>query len=270
MKRKTITASLFIILCIGLATKPAYGQFFSIVWDPTHTAKTVAQTIMEEMEFAKSYANQIIQIKHAYDSLLELRKRYQLAFEMAKKWADLKSYRAYFTEFRQAGPTHDPYGTQRGLLEAMSGEYDAAKISNSYSASTNDVRAIDTSRLIGSRARTDMASIGLADAAAVQAWANSGSVGGEVQANWQILKNISGDAISDTPEANTEIALLNRMNVATAYQLRSQQDTNTMLVSIANAQAALLKADRDMKARSLLIQDHFNKTARDNWSRMCE
>jgi hypothetical protein len=270
MKRKTITASLLIILCIGLAAKPAHGQFFSIVWDPTHTAKTVAQTIMEEIEFAKSYANQLIQIKHAYDSLLELKKRYELALSMAQKWAGLSGYQAAFTKFRGAGAAYDPFGTQSGILAAMSGDYDPGRLGSSFGSSSTSIQSIDTFRLTGSRAHADVASIGMADAAAVQALANSGSVAGEVIANRETLDKLSDDALNDSEAANSEIALLNRMNVATAYQLRAQQNTNVMLVSIANTQAALLKADRDSKARSLVIQDHFNKTARDNWSRMCE
>lgn len=271
MKRKILLVCLVAILCLVLVTQTAYGFFgFSIVFDPTHTAKTVAQTVMERLEFAKSYANQLIQIQHAYDSLLELRKRYQLAFEMAQKWARLSSYKAMYAQFLGAGPTHDPFGTQSGILAAMSGEYNPSRLYNSYNASVTDISGIDTTRLASTRAKADMASIGLADAAAYQALSNSGSVAGDMLSNRESMEKLSTDALSDSTEANSEIALLNRMNVATAYQLRSQQDTNTMLVSIANTQAALLKADRDMKARSLVIQDHFNKVARDNWTRMCE
>jgi len=62
---------------------------------------------------------------------------------------------------------------------------------------------------------------------------------------------------------NTHAALLNRINVASAMQLATQQDTNKLLSVIASSQAALLKQQRDGFAdaiiRDIYIRNNFQK-----------
>jgi hypothetical protein len=270
MKKKVIVFSFCLLLALIVVDQPTYAQFFSVVFDPTHTAKTVAQTIMEEAEWAKSFSNQVQQIQHAYTTITELRKRYELAARMAERWKTLDAYRSAFSVFMGSVDGFDPYATQGGILQAMEGILDRRLLRDSYQQSTYSLRQIDPNRIRSSKTLAEMASVGIADAAVTQALANAGSVGGELSLNNVTLTHLANDALSNSPEANTEVSLLNRINVAGAYQLKSQQASNAMLISIANTQAALLINQRQAFARGLQIQDHFTRTVQSNWEQMCQ
>ena len=62
---------------------------------------------------------------------------------------------------------------------------------------------------------------------------------------------------------NTYAALLSRINVAAAYQLATQQDTNKLLSVIANSQAVGLKAQRDSYADGINIDIHVKENLMD-------
>lgn len=270
MKQRTTVISLLLIIAFLASAQPMHAQFFSIVFDPTHTAKTVAQTIMEQTEWVKSISNQIQQIQHAYTTILELRKRYELAARMAERWKSIQTYRSSFSNFMGAVEGYDPFATQWGILQAMDGLLDRQALSKSYRQSTYSLNGIDPNRIRSSKTLAEMATVGISDAAATQALANSGAVGSDLSLNQVTLSRLANDAVNESPEANTEVSLLNRINVAGAYQLKSQQATNSMLVSIANTQAALLMNQRDSLARGLQIQDRFTRTVQSNWDRACQ
>src|SRR3989454_10697443 len=75
---------------------------------------------------------------------------------------------------------------------------------------------------------------------------------------------LTSAALSDDPGMNTHAALLNRINVAAAYNLASQHDTNKLLSVIANAQAVTLKAERE-RYDAINIDIYLRKNFKKDW-----
>ena len=68
-----------------------------------------------------------------------------------------------------------------------------------------------------------------------KAFATVGSVAGAMAGSEPRVAALTGAALSDDPDMNTHAALLNRINVASAYTLAGQHDANKLLSVIANS-----------------------------------
>jgi len=62
---------------------------------------------------------------------------------------------------------------------------------------------------------------------------------------------LEADSLSDDPNMNTEIAVLNKINAANLMQVHSAQDTNKLLVALAEEQLIDAKRKRDAEARAI-------------------
>jgi len=78
---------------------------------------------------------------------------------------------------------------------------------------------------------------------------------GHLRANAPALENtlqaLEEDSLSSDPEMNTHVAVLNKINAASLVGLRNAQDTNQLLVSLAEAQIIAAKRSRDAEAQAI-------------------
>ena len=278
MKKRLSIVILVSLLSLILAVQPSYAilGLFDIVYDPIVDANVVAQTAMQAANWIQELLNQAEQIQYAIDTYLQLKEAYlkiketyDLALKMSQYLKGLDSYAIGFGHWQGAGAANDPFGTIGGIQQAMSGIYNMAALGKSYGASILELAQYDPATLATmadlekNRVKAHAASAAIADSAAQQALATAASVGGALQAAEGNVMDLVAASMSDNPDMNTHAALLNRINVASAMQLATQQDTNKLLSVIASSQAALLKQQRDGFAdaiiRDIYIRNNFQK-----------
>ena len=78
-----------------------------------------------------------------------------------------------------------------------------------------------------------------------------------------VIKGLEDDSLSLDPSMNTEIAVLNKINAASIIALRNAQDSNKVLVALAEQQVIEAKRQRDAEARAINNHIRFMAQERD-------
>lgn len=247
MKRKITTATLAVFATLALAL-PLRAQFFGItVFDPSVFAKVAAQLV--EME------NQLNQMIKTYDMVTN---QYNQMLFMAKRIpvAMATRYRAIVTPWRYPSATNN-YGTTGGWIGAInSGVNATAGYLNSieqllvYGSAYGNIPADQRDRLT-----KHYATIELTDGANQHGLEAIGALRKNAPAVETTIQGLEDDSLSTDPNYNTEIGVLNKINAATMIALRNGQDTNKLLVALAEQQ--IIEAKRKRDAEAVAINNHI-------------
>ncbi len=197
-----------------------------IVFDPSNFGKLVEQ---------------LAQMERQYTALVEtyqmVTAQYNQMIWMAKMVpANLRAhYRAMVTPWRNSSAT-DTYGTTGGWIAAINtgqgvndGYQQAIQPLNAYGAALSNIPADQVDRI-----KTSYATVELADGA-----------------NQSGIQSVENDSLSTDPDLNTEISVLNKINAANLIALRNGQDTNQLLVALAEQQIIDAKRKRDAEATAI-------------------
>jgi hypothetical protein len=65
------------------------------------------------------------------------------------------------------------------------------------------------------------------------------------------IGNLTDDSLSEDPDLNTEVSVLNKINNADVLSLRSVQDTNKLLASLLELQTVAAKQQREATANAI-------------------
>ena len=65
------------------------------------------------------------------------------------------------------------------------------------------------------------------------------------------IQSLEADSLSSSPDMNTEIAVLNKINAANMINVRNTQDSNKLLVALAEQQILDAKRQRDSEAQAI-------------------
>ena len=101
------------------------------------------------------------------------------------------------------------------------------------------------------RVKTSYGTVELTDAANLETLVTIGRVRASAPARENTLQALENDSLSSDPQMNTEIGVLNKINAASVIGLRSTQDTNKLLVSLAESQIVAAKRTRDTEAQAI-------------------
>jgi hypothetical protein len=218
-----------------------------IVYDPVAVANLVRQFHQMEQEY--------VQLVATYETV---RGQYNQMIFMAKMVpTELRGrYRTLATPWRNSAAT-DTYGTTGSWTAAVNsgvGVQDAYQLAtqqlNAYGAALSK---IPTEQL--DRVKANYATVELTDGANQ----NTIDLLGRLRANAPqvtgAIKNLETDTLSSDPNLNSEIAVLNKINAANLVALRNGQDTNQLLVALAEAQLVDAKRKRDAEASA--INEHI-------------
>jgi hypothetical protein len=277
MKKKSTTVTLVSLLVLVLAVQPSYAILgvFDIVYDPTVEATIAVQTAMQSTNWVQQLLNQVEQIKTAVDSYIKLKETYDKikeTYDLAKKMSQyltgLDAYALALGGWQGPGSSKDLFGVTSGIQMAMGGSL-SPDLGKSYGNSTNPLNSYaaeviaSMNALTKDRIKANASTVTIADAASQQAFATVGSVAGAIAGSEPRVAALTSAALSDDPDMNTHAALLNRINVASAYSLAGQHDANKLLAVIANSQAVLLKEQRERYAdeinRDIYLKNNFKK-----------
>jgi hypothetical protein len=102
-----------------------------------------------------------------------------------------------------------------------------------------------------SRVRSQYASVELADGANLTAMETIGAIRNSASNVEAQLTNLENDSLSGDADLNTEVSVLNKINVASVLTLRSTQDSNKLLASLLEQQVVSAKQQREMTTNAI-------------------
>ena len=239
MKRIVLSAAATLIPTAGLI----YGQFFGLtVFDPavyTEAAAEVGKMVEQYNQLVETYR----MITSQYNQMLWMAKSLP---------GGLARFRTLPTPWFQASATNT-YGTTGGWIAAIntganvaSGYQNATEPLLPYGAALAHVPADQLDRL-----EKHYGTIELTDGANQQGIATIGTLRANAPEVETAIQNLENDSLSSDPAANTEIAVLNKINAATVIALRNGQDTNQLLTALAEQQLIEAKRQRDAEVEAI-------------------
>jgi len=187
-------------------------------------------------------------LRNQYNQLLWMAQ--QVPVDMASR------YRALLTPWLNSAATNT-YGTTGGWTSGINFGQDVA---TGYSQATEPLGAygsalsnIPSDQL--QRVKTNYGSVELTDGANLSAIQTIGRLRANAPGVESAIQGLEDDSLSSDPEMNTEIAVLNKINAANLITVRNTQDSNKLLVALAEQQILDAKERRDAEARA--INEHI-------------
>lgn len=241
LKRKLLAIAL---VGIGFAA-PAWAILGAgdVVFDPSNYAQALQRLYQLQQHLA-----QLIQIYNRVNS------QYQQMLWMAQTVpVNMSSrYRILSSPWlmSSAGNT---YGTTGGWVGAINTGLNS---SGGYLQSTQQL--LNYGPAFGNippdqvgRVTTNYATVELTDGANLYGLQTIGDIRANVSQVQTAIDDLENDSLSDDPEMNTEIGVLNKINAANIVAVRNSQDTNKLLVSLAEQQVIQAKRTRDAEAQAI-------------------
>lgn len=214
-----------------------------IVYDPTNYAqalKSFAQLQQQYSQLVQTYQ----MITNQYDQMLWMAR--EVPVNMVAR------YRALATPWLTSSATNT-YGATGGWIGgintgvgAAAGYAAATQALMNYGAALANIPADQLARV-----KTNYATVELTDGANLAGMQTLGQMRGNAPAVESAIQNLEGDSLSSDPAMNTEIAVLNKINAANLIGVRNSQDTNKLLVALAEEQIVDAKRTRDAEAQAI-------------------
>ena len=242
--RRAWKIGLIVLLCVSLSVRThAILGLGDIVFDPAVYGQAVEQIVRLERQYS-----QLVQtyqmIRNQYEQLRWMAQR--VPVDMASR------YRAVRTPWRGSSATNT-YGTTEGWVNAIntgadvaSGYADATQPLSVYGPALANIPAEQLQRV-----KTQYATVELTDGANLAAMRMIGRLRANARTVEKAIQGLEDDSLSATPEMNTEVAVLNKINAAGLITVRTAQDSNKLLVALAEQQAIEAKRTRDAEARAI-------------------
>jgi hypothetical protein len=261
-KRGAILLILAILALLPAAASAEFGG--GVVFDPTNYKNALLRYIQLQRQLA-----QLI------ETYRQVWNHYQLALRMSQNLLNMPDrYRATFTDWRAFTAT-DLYGNTTPWVGAVNGS-GPQSVGPAYQQSTipllpyaqNDLRAINAqdARTIEST----YASLELTDGANVSALTTVGNLRANAQLVQQRIGNLEQDSLSDDPDLNTEVGVLNKINASNVLTLRTLQDANNLGLATLEQHVLEAKRQRDSDAANLNFAMQVRQQSAENlnaWNR---
>jgi hypothetical protein len=249
MKRqRVLKVGLVVVLTISLTARTyAFLGFGDIVFDPAVYAQAVQQVLQMEQQYLQLVQSYQM-LRNQYDQLTWMAK--QVPVNMGVR------YRAVATPWRTSS-ANNTYGTTAGWIDGIN---TGLGVSNGYAQATETLGTYGSA--LGSipgdqleHVRTQYATVELTDGANVNGLETIGRLREHQPFVESAIQGLEDDSLSADPRMNTEVAVLNKINAAHLIAIRTGQDTNQLLATLAEHQVIEAKRVRDAEARA--INDHI-------------
>ena len=245
MKARTlkIAAILTGVLLVFSSPAKAFLGFGDVVFDPSNYAQAIKSFVQLEQQYA-----QLVQIyqqsRQQYDQMVRMAKTVPVNMRAR--------YRAVVSPWGLS-TAGNAYGTTSGWIAAINtgngvnaGYLQSVQKLEPYGSAFGNIPSDQADRV-----KTSYATVELTDGANLQAMETIGRVRANASSLETTVRALEDDSLSSDPDMNTEIAVLNKINAANLIGLRSSQDTNKLLVSLAEEQIIAAKRARDAEAQAI-------------------
>jgi hypothetical protein len=242
--RRVIVAGLLAALTLVLASPArAILGLGDVVFDPSNYAQAVKSFIQLQQQYA-----QLVQIYQ------QSRQQYEQMLWMAQMVpVNMRArYRAVVSPWTGTRATNT-YGTTGGWITAINtgGAVDAG-----YSQSVQKLESYGSA--LGNipdgqidRVKTSYGDVELTDGANLEAIGTIGQIRANAPALENTVQALEQDSLSSDPAMNTEVGVLNKINAANLIALRNAEDTNKLLVNLAEQQVLASKRTRDAETQAI-------------------
>lgn len=259
MKKRLLTILLVFGLCVGTAS----AQFgLGIVYDPTNYANAVLR-----------YGQLVQQLNQLRQTYAQIVARYNLALRMAQNLQNMPArYRAQFSNWRDVAAPNT-YGNTGTWVTGMN-TGNAGAVNSGYQQATVPLLQYNSQELNGmtpeelDRVKSQYASVELTDGANVTSMATIGTIRDDAQNIENQINNLEQDSLSNNPNLNTEIGVLNKINAANVLMLRTLQDSNKLLLSLLEQNVITAKQQREETANSINAEIERRATLASNVSQV--
>lgn len=247
--RKAKKAIAITALTAVFLTSPApAAAFVLVVYDPTNYANAVKRYLQ--------LRKQLAQLQATY---AQITNQYNLAVQMAKNIPNMGArYAASWAPWRFAN-AQDFYGNDTQWISGVNTGLVPTVLAG-YQRATNTLQPYSRPQLATmpanerQRIESDSASVELTDGAAEDAMETIGGIRANALATTNTITNIQNDSLSNDPNLNTEVSVLNKVNATSVLALQNAQDTNKLLVAILEQNTVRAKELRDAQTDAM-IQD---------------
>jgi hypothetical protein len=231
---------LLVAFSLAIAPSRANAQLgVSVVYDPTNYANAL-------LRYAQ-LVQQLNQLRATYDQIVN---QYNLALQMSRNLPNMAArYAATWAPWRNTN-AQDLYGNTATWIDGINSGV-LPTVVNGYQQATNTLLPYTPELLAAmppnqvQRVQSDAATIQLTDGAAENAMEMIGTVRANARNTTDTINNIQNDSLSEDPNLNTEVSVLNKVNATNVLSLQNAQDTNKLLVSLLEQQTILSKQARD-------------------------
>jgi hypothetical protein len=231
----------FVALLVFLSPTMGRAQFFGgIVYDPTNFHNAVLRYYQ--------LSRQLAQLRSTYQNAVS---QYNLAVQMARSIQNMPvRYRAQFSNWQNLTTVPDTYQNTGGWVEgANSGNL--STIETGYNQTTNQLQRYNADQLAampsGERQRVlaNYANVELADGINTSSLATIGTLRADSPQIQRQIASLESDSLSNNPQLNSQVAVLNKINAANVLTLRSLQDANNLRLSQLEQQVLASQQRRD-------------------------
>ncbi len=252
MTRKTaiVKVGVLIAVVLSLTTRAeAILGIGDIVFDPSVYAQAVQQLLQLERQYTQLVQNyQVLQNQYAHLQ----RMAQQVPVDMSRR------YRAAGAVWRPSSAANT-YGTTERWLATLNTGTDAA---GAYTEATEPLALYGATLGSLSADQADhvkraYGTVELTDGATRTTLETVGRLRANASVTDAAIQRLEDDSLSADPAMNTEIAVLNKMNAASLVNVRAGQDTNQLLVALAEAEAVTATRTRDAEARAIAQHVRF-------------
>jgi hypothetical protein len=219
----------------------AHAQF--TVFDPTNYANAL---------------NEYAQLQQTYTTALQTRDQiissYNLAFQMSRMPQNLAArYKSDFSQWTNL-TAPNTYGNTSAWIDALNlGSPTRAASAYTSAVVQRDNYPSDALTSLDPQSQAivqnQYATSELGRATLTSSLSTVGAVRSASEAFSQKLQNLEADTYSTSPDQQTEMAVLGKINSATLLQIHSQQDTNQILAASVAQQAVEEKQQLDEQNR---------------------
>jgi len=245
MKRKLILG----VCSLAALAAPAWAIFGlgDIVFDPSNLEENIQQLVQLEQQYVQLVQTYAM-VSNQYAHMLQMAKTVPVNM--------VARYKALATPWRNVAATNT-YGTTGGWINGIntgtsvtSGYARAVQTLTDYGVALANLPADQLERV-----KTGYATVELTDGANQQGLQTIGTLRANAPAVATAIQGLEDDSLSSNPDMNTEIGVLNKINAANVIAIRGTQDTNQILVTLAEQQIVDAKRKRDAEAQA--INDHI-------------
>jgi hypothetical protein len=249
MKRKLILG----VCSLEALAGPAFAilGIGDIVFDPSNYEEAIQQLVQLEQQYVQLVQTYTM-VANQYAQMLQMAKTVPVNM--------VTRYKALATPWRNSLATNT-YGTTDGWITGIntgagvgSGYLRATQTLTDYGTALGNLPADQLERV-----KTSYATVELTDGANQQGIETIGRLRANAPAVATAIQGLEDDSLSSDPTMNTEIAVLNKINAANVIAIRGTQDTNQILVTLAEQQIIDAKRKRDAEAQA--INDHVRFVA---------
>ncbi len=225
-----------------------------IVFDPSNYAQAIEQLLELQRQY-RQLVETYQMVQRQYDHMLRMAQR--VPVNMATR------YRARLTPW-QRSTASDTYGTTGRWVNAVNSGLDVA---TSYSQAAQSLASYGSAlsripREHLDRIKTSYTTVELTDGSNRHGMETVGRLRANAGQVENAIQSLEDDSLSASPDMNTEIAVLNKINAASLITVRASQDTNKLLVALAESQIVSAKRSRDAEAQAINNHIRFVKEGR--------